>query len=930
MAPSRSSGTIANGHSEAKTAPAANEKKQPIDSIQLENLLLRDEEIFQTSLNSDDYLDSLAPIIKNAVKSNELSGLITKLNDIVQQKDEELNQVSIESMDEINQCMQTIASIHKSADDLNAQFLTVNQGLNKSAFELMTRKKSYTKYKEVCNRINETHVVLTECIQVLELMNRILDLIKQTRYFSALKLIDEMTNIHIQKVEEFSFAKKIVASTPHLTKMIEDDSFENLTKWLSIHLERKLRPVGETLYENLAELQDIWRDQQNKHEMYRPYKLNSPVELSLRDPHLNYDVFDDESLQIPLNNVYDAILVYSTLHELDTLRDIYYKEWMKKYSRIIYPLTSASANKKEIVFSNNELDEYLKKIAAFFVMDKQLNLITKFQLRTNNQSDDLWISFVSKLKPVLLYNLKRNDFYDLRELHGFKQIVGDFMQIMDSNEYDIVELYEVLMIIFKDYFAPLVVQDFRKQYIGAMQKELYTSLEVDERKYNDIIKTLFYHRDAPFAPRKVKNRFPVKLPFSEDYATFCKILHKLTTRTLKFIDVYYNYEINEIINIIVNDIFEEFLGEKKGYGIAWEIEDFIRKNSTNKEVTAQSFVNLEHYIIGLIEIGKLLNVRLRQETGMGIHNIDNNGTFTLKAVETFTKLKKFSEETLYQMVDTKLNELLDLVEYEDYEPPESERNTEANFSVKDFAMFLENLFTSIFENLSPQLRTLGLFRAYDFVSQYFLGILHDAPRFNSVFIDNFDLDIKYLEKSMKKLGRVEEAMDDASQGNVSIDSTFSELRQSVDLLKLDNYEEYLNNNTYRTRNFSSIKFDKGSRLISKMQGRDDAILARNPSVQRTPQRTNTISSISQSLSSRNFSGLRGNRYNDEESTSGLNMNNSNPNSRPVSPSQSPRPEAGARASPGLASMTGSLSGSRLKNFADRFKQNGQNNGQNGE
>lgn len=117
MAPSRSSVPISNGHSEAKTAVAAKDKKLAVDSIQLENLLLRDEEIFQTSLNSDDYLDSLAPIIKNAVKLNGLNELITKLNDIVHQKDEELNQVSIESMDEINQCMETIASIHRSADE---------------------------------------------------------------------------------------------------------------------------------------------------------------------------------------------------------------------------------------------------------------------------------------------------------------------------------------------------------------------------------------------------------------------------------------------------------------------------------------------------------------------------------------------------------------------------------------------------------------------------------------------------------------------------------------------------------------------------------------------------------------------------------------------------------------------------------------------
>lgn len=55
-----------------------------------------------------------------------------------------------------------------------------------------------------------------------------------------------------------------------------------------------------------------------------------------------------------------------------------------------------------MVFDNNELYEYLRKIAAFFVADKQLNLVTKFQLRSNNQANELWMSYMTKLKPVLI------------------------------------------------------------------------------------------------------------------------------------------------------------------------------------------------------------------------------------------------------------------------------------------------------------------------------------------------------------------------------------------------------------------------------------------------------------------------------------------------------------------------------------------------
>ena len=167
----------------------------------------------------------------------------------------------------------------------------------------------------------------------------------------------------------------------------------------------------------------------------------------------------------------------------------------------------------------------------------------------------------------------------------------------------------------------------------------------------------------------------------------------------------------------MNNIIEVVLSGEKGSGIGYEIEQFINRNENNKEITAQTYTNLEYYLLGIYEIGKLVNSELRKNTGMGVHNIDANDTFTLHAVDKFVQLKKHAEEAIFRMVDTKINELLDMVEYDEYLP--SERNTEANFAIKDFALFLENLFTSIFSNLPLQLRTLGLFRTYDFVSEYF-------------------------------------------------------------------------------------------------------------------------------------------------------------------------------------------------------------------
>lgn len=799
-----------------------------IDTSPLENLLIRDDDIFQTSLSSNDYLESLAPIVKDALKANGLSDLITKLNDIVKSKDVELTDLSLSSAQDINSCIDSIDNIHIDSSDLNKSLQQVSLFLNKSVYELVSKKKNLLKSKELNTKINETTVVLSLCIQVLEITNKIHELIKQNKYFSALKLLDELTSIHLAKVENFSFAIKIYESVPLLRKTIKDESFENLCKWLSVNVERKLFAIGEAVYENLSELQKAWENTKKNYSnpAFISHKVNSPVELSMRDPSLNYSVLSDESLKIDLATVYDAILAYETLHETELLAKLYHREWLKKYNRVIYPITSSVRN---LTFQANfndtsvadftdmaSLGEYLRKISAFFIIDKQINLATKFELRSNKNSDDLWESYAAKLKPVILKFLDKNPF-NVDEMNEFKCLIGDFLQVMENNEFRIVELYEVMMILIRDYLAPELIQQFRFDFLESIQSDHYMPLVVKEKAdYESVMKICWYRDDALFAPGKVKS-MPISFPFSEDYVHFCLGIRSLMEDLIQFINQYYGYELNELNNIIVQEVFEKVLGEEKGVGIAYDLRDFITKNSSNKEIIAQSYTNLEYYLFSLYEIGKLINRRLKLYNGIGTNNIDTNGTLSLKAINLFTDLRKYAEDSIFNMVDAKVKELLDMVEYDDWFPTEA--NDEANYTVKDFALFLENLFTSIFSNLPLTFRTLGLFRSFDYIAEHFLNELYSAEAFNQIAIDNFDLDVRHLEESMNSLYRPEDDSQNKQEmgGAVSLQSTFTELRQCIDLLKLDNYDDFKKNPSLRMRKFDRVKFEDGIQLMSKMQ-----------------------------------------------------------------------------------------------------------------
>lgn len=809
-------------------ANGTTKEKLDIDTIQLENLLIRDADVFQTSLDSEDYLDSLAPLIKDALKANALADFITKLNDIVKDKDNQLNDISLDSAHDINRCIDSIDQVSKQSADLSSSLQQVNGFLNKSVFELVARKKNLIKSKETSSKINETMTVLNLCIQVLEIANRVLELIKQQKSFSALKLMDELTSIHLPKVKDFSFSVKIYDLIPHITTMIKEESFDSLCKWLLTHIERKVDTIGDLVFTNLVQLQDHWEaireNSSSSNQALLPHRLNSPVELCMRDPELHLDIFNSTHLNITLKPVFDCILVYQSLNDMATLSAAYNKQWMKKYPRIIYPITLSLKTNERLTHSQEPvitfqdlgtLELYLKKIAAFFVADKQLNTKTKFELRTNATADDLWESFVLKLKPVLLSFLQRRKWglNDLGLLSDYKDLIGTFLQVMENSHYKIADLYEIMIIIFRDYFGPILIQSFRLEFVESIQSDHYMPLVVtDKTDYDNVMKICWYRSEAPFAPKRVSS-MPISFPFSEDYVHYCLGVRTLMQDILDFIYRFYNYDLNELNRIIVNDIFEKVLGDQPGVGICNDIREFISKNASNKEIVSQSYANLEYYLFSLYEIGKLLDRRLRRFNGIGITNIDTNSVFKLKAIELFSNVRKFSEDTIFKMVDQKLTELLDMVVYDDWYPAKA--NRDPNFFILDFSLFLENLFNSIFSNLPTTFKTLGLFRSYDFVSEHFLNILYETSGFNKIAIQNFDLDVRHLELSMEKLAS--DGKSEGEGGSVALQSTFAELRQTIDMLLLDDHDEFLKNSTFRMRRFDRLRYDNAVGLLKKMQ-----------------------------------------------------------------------------------------------------------------
>lgn len=777
----------------------------------IELILKKESEIIQSLFSCDNPIERLTSILKEKIKNNQLGELIGGLNEMAKSTEEDLKRIFLSSSEDISNYLNFIDNNQVFAEEMNNKVQNVMERINQNICEVVEEKNIEIKKKDKMNKINETIIVLDMCRSMFYLSNKIHIMIKKEKFYSSLKLIDVLEHIHLPKFENFDFVNKISELIPLLKSKIETRSFENLVKWHNIEMERNLGTTADIIYNNLEILQNTWKNFKKDNSEFSSYKLNSPVELSVRYTLLKSNNFLNENFVSNMDIMHNTILVYQMLNQLKKLSMLYHKEIINKYNKMVYPIIiilSESDNK----FTNiTELNDFLRKVASFFLIDNKINESTRYVIRSRESSNELWSSFQKKIAIVLESFLNTYKFETVDEIISFKDVLGNFIQIMKNGDYRISPLYVYLIKIFRDFYIPFLIKNFRSNFIESIQSDHFMPLVVSLKKdYDSILKVCWYSPEMFDSLGDIKHG-PISFPFSEDYVNFCLCVKLNFEDLIEFIDCYYAFDISLINDLILKNFFEKILSFEDNVGVCKDLQDFIQKNFDVKEIISQFYTNLEYYLFALNEISDMINSSLKKHTGLGIYS-DKNEKYVLKAINHFTELKNYSEKLIFDMVDSKISALLEFLNYDDWFP--TIKNKEANYSIKDFCLFLENLFLSLFSVLPKNIKLLGFVRTYETIWKHFSKSLKNASSFNRISIMNFDLDIKFIENLMNRLK--------SSFLNVSfpidekLDKTFSELRQYVDLLKLDSFDEFIKNPQYRKEHFYQIEYNDGLKLIEKL------------------------------------------------------------------------------------------------------------------
>lgn len=802
------------------------------------------EKVLGDSLDTQ-LFDKWIPFLRETIENEQLEVVVDELQSSTEDNFQGLELQLLRDFQVTNKLTESIGEVTNIQGTIEKQLTVQMQDfqnkLSSSSNDLIMKKQVFVNNKKTSLKISEAIIVITKVLRILELSSKCQELITEKSFFKALQNLDNLEKLYLQEFKNynFGFLKEIYDSIPFLKKVVKDECINLIRNSFNINLGKNLEDVGNSIF-NCYEKQLLPQWLQLKEKMdFNIFKFNSPVEISLRDREILSTITLDNFFH--LDEFHDAIMIFETLNQTTYLLSEFTKEYEFRKFKVIFPLVwKKTVNNINITTSDIERDaftknltlpflkSYLLRILGFLMYDICLNKSTDFILvgSNYNATNEFWEGLLNRLGPYLSYAMNKL-LNTEEELIDFKNFLSVYVAIVENFNLSITPLYNILLSIFQKY-CNLSMESFREEFRTLLDDDDFMPLTIQDRTlFDKVIKICWLKKDENTrlieevnALEASGSEFSITLPFSPLYPMTCTLAKKIYSKLTLFISVFYGHNLQYLSNMLIKTmdvIFNDIVNQ--------QIKSKL--DSKSREEIAQILINLDYFIIASKEFSMMMtNTNILQNPDIEIK---------LSSIKHYIESRKYAETKLIELIDSKISDVLDTVEFD---WTSTKLRDEPDISIIDVAQFLEMMFASTLVNLPYSIQTLLIFREFDSLTRKVLDVLlHETPSsLTQQSVSNFEIDVNYLQGIIPKIfpslspttsdlhsvpGTPNPNTSDRQVGLLennmkSLEETFIELNQCIELLKIKSHTDYANPEI-RMKKFSRIKPEDANILLSKVR-----------------------------------------------------------------------------------------------------------------
>ncbi|KAF3065133.1 Exocyst complex component sec15 [Daldinia childiae] len=730
------------------------------------------------STSDAEFLDQLIPVLKDATATNRAITLTQNLSQYAEDRESEIERIGLTKHEEFLGSVNHLQNVRERTVALTADILELNQSIQASTEKLAEQKQALVNTRAVRENISDVSDALKESLKILHAVNNAHDLIRKKGYYAALKSLEDLQNEFLIPIIQNNYATQhqlanlIQKSIPASQKTISEAVMTDLNTWL-FRIRETSQFLGEVAFYHTEMRRTRQRERAEKDEFLNNFKLNSAIELVF-DESEEFDVLDNEELKVDFTPLFEALHIHEALGQSDKFRSEY-AATRRRQKELLLPSSVSLTTDDE-----SSLSSLLEGIAGFAIIEKA-TMRQVPQLRTAIDVEELWDSMCST--AISLTSKALSDIADAQVLLNTKGRIDLFILTMEGWGYSVSRLDEFLVDLF-DRYAELLKKRFSEDFQEIVSTDDYMPMAINTREeYEKVANVSWFTPEKPLE----ELTFPCVLPFSQMYPLCCIDIRNFLNQFYFFSDDHFQHP-NKIDDTLRKSL-DELLTEKVCQSLV------ERLSSQYLGQIVQILINLEHFEIACQELEQLL-IRARSSGSAG-------GPLTLAATEQFRENKKTAEKRIFELVNSKIDDLVETAEYDwiAYNKP-----TEPSNYMQTLTRYLSNIMNSTLLGLPREIKELIYFDALSHAANKILALplSPDVKKINPNGVAALSMDVQHLTTFV-----------DGLENGFMLRSNLDELEQTIQLLQSDNTDEFFDIMT-RNKKYGRVDAMNGPALLDKL------------------------------------------------------------------------------------------------------------------
>ncbi|OAA55601.1 exocyst complex component [Niveomyces insectorum RCEF 264] len=765
-----------------------------------------------------DFIDQLVPVLRDATVHSRAAALNQSLAQYVDDRDAEIERIGLTQHEEFLGSVSQLQKVREGTVALTAEILELNQSIQASTETLAAQKRALVDTRAVRQNLADAAEALQASLRILHAVNAAHELVRKKSYYGALKALEDLQNEHLvpliqnRYATQHALAALIQRSIPASQRAIAEAVMTDLNTWL-YRVRETSQFLGEVAFYHTDLRRTRMKDRVEQNAFLRHFRLNSAIERVF-DESEAFDVLDNDEVQVDFTPLFEALHIHAALGQSERFRADYAATRRQQKDLLLpaavnleepdgdgsgtaadgangglpsAPGTTASASAATSSNNNNNananavpLSSLLEGVAGFAIIEKA-TLRRAPQLRSPADVDALWDAMCQTVINLITKALR--DVSNAEVLLKLKGMIALFVQTMDGWGYSVTLLDNFLLRLF-DKYAELLQRRFSEDFQEIVSTDDYMPMTINTlEEYEKVVNVSWFAQDKP--PSELT--FPCVLPFSQMYPLCCIDIRNFLNQFYFFSDDHFQHA--NVIDETLRKSLDELLTNR----ICGSLVERLSSQYLGQIV--QILINLEHFETACQELEQLL-IRARSSTSAG-------GPVTLTATEQFRSHKKTAEKRIFELVNSKIDDLVDTAEY-DWTAAAPQR--EPSNYIQTLTRYLANIMSSTLLSLPREIKELIYYDALSHAADKILNLplASEVRHINPHGVADLARDVRYLTEFVGSL-------DNAFMLQQNLD----ELQQSVALMQTDNADEFYDITT-RNKKYGRVNAQNGAILLEKI------------------------------------------------------------------------------------------------------------------